>query len=380
VGQRAALAEALADEARSKSWPRLNVRAGARYETRDGDLLPEADGDFGDTFLELPQNAVRRRLAGMGLVCAEHIEARARCVVEARALRAYAGFLRANARLDLAEERLILADQLEAAWQQAPRDAALAERREESQALTRNQPLLHEQARLEQVLAAKRLFILAGLAESHAPIVVAPLPAYDCPPAVTAERCLAWALARRGDLLALQEQIRMQDQAIRLARMARLPSPGLSFGYRDAAGVDSDNAFEGVYLKAMLKVPLWDAGDISAQTAKLTAERTRSVLDSDDLQAEIAASVAKAYGAWRRAVETRAQTGRDKDDPADSRRRADIRRALGDLSTSQHQTELMRVREREWADLDANLACYEAEADLLEAIQADRSEWAAGLR
>lgn len=380
LGRQTAMALANADETRSQSWPHLNLRAGGRFEMRNSDILPEADGDFGDTFLQLPQNAARRRIAAMGMICARHFETRTLCVLRARAMRAYAAFLRAEAKLNMAEEQSMLADLLETAWQRAPQHASLSERRKESDAMIRNQPLLLEQAQLEQVLAAKRLFIMTDLAESTNRITVAALPNYEAPSIISVEQCLAWALAKRSDLLALQEQILMQEQAIRLARLARLPTPALSFGYRDSQDADADNAFEGAYLKAMLKIPLWDAGAISAQTARLAAERTRTILEHEDLQAEITAAVAKAYTAWRRAIETLNENDSTPYDPESRRKRADIRLELGDLSKSQHQTEIMCIREQESNRLNVNLTCYEAETDLLEAIQAERASFVAGLK
>ena len=380
LGQSMALATAFSQEARSKSWPKLNIHAGIRYETRNADTLPEADGDFGNTFLELPQNIVRRRIATLHMACAKHYETRALCIIQARILRVYAGLLRADANLNLAEERLILSDQLETAWQRVPEDASLAKRKKESLAMTRNQPLLHEQAQLEQMMAAKRFFIMTGLADSHAATSIANLPDYKPPSNLTAERCLEWALKQRSDLQALNEQIRLQTEAIRLARMARLPSPMLSFGYRDSSDTDHDNATDGMYLKAMLKIPIWDAGEINAQTAKLAIERTRSLLERDDLQAEIAAATARSYGAWRRAVENHAEAVRNADSAKPAQRQAEIRHALGDLSTTQYQTELLRIHELAWTCMDANLACFEAESDLLENIQADQACFATGLK
>lgn len=380
LGRHGAMAAALSDEAWAKSWPRLNVRAGARYETRDGNILPEADGDFGETFLELPQNVARRRIAELGVAGAALLEARELCVAQARAIRAYTAFLRSDARLNMAEEQMFLADEIEYAWSMAPDDPSLAERRAEALTQARNRPLLLEQAQMEQASAAKRLFTICNLAGTDALVTVAAIHCYDAPPPVSLERCVAWATANRGDLLAMREQERAQKVAVRLARMARLPSPALGFGYRDSSDVDSDNAFQGLYIKAMLKAPIWDAGEISAQVKKLSAERTRTLTELDDLEAGIAASVARAYGAWRRAEEAYFAVTHAADDSQDLLRKANIRRALGDLSENQYRTEVLRANERQWSVIDAALACHEAEAELLEAVQAGREDLRAGLK
>lgn len=377
IGIRHESAQAGVDQARARSSPKLNVRAGARYEFENGELLGEADGDFGESLFEFPQNAARRRAAGIGVEMAARLEERTLCMIRSQAVKAYAAALRTGIRLELAEDQAVLsAERRDSIESLADPDSELRERLAAARAGAREALLAADKALAEHILARRRLANIAGfdLAE---PFMLA-APEWYAMPAPAFTQCLEWALARRGDAQALQDQARIQAESIRLARLGRWPTPGASFGYRSPDSGDDTDMTRGLYARAYLKIPVWDAGDISAQVRRLGADRLNTLAEIERLKEEVSAAVARNFAAWRQAVD-QLEKMREEQSPALDRAKTEAAFQSGALSLHDHEQERLRARERELVLVELNLLCYEAEAELLEAVQASRGDLRAGL-
>lgn len=377
IGARLESAEAGVDQARARSSPKLNLRAGARYEFESGEVLGEVDGDFGESLFEFPQNAARRRAAGIGVEMAGRIEERTLCMIRNQAVKAYSAALRTAIRLELAELQAVLsAEARDSIESLADPDNELADRLKSLRAGAREAMLAAEKALAEHILARRRLANLCGfdLAEPFEPAA----PEWYAAPGAPFAQCLEWALARRGDAQALHDQARIQAEGIRLARLGRWPTPGAAFGYRSPDSGDNDDMTRGLYARAYLKIPAWDAGDISAQVRRLAADRLNTLAEIERLNGEISASVARTYDAWRHAID-RLAAMREEQSPALDRAKTLAAFQSGALSRADHEQERLRARERELVLTELNLLCYEAEAELLEAIQAGRADLLAGL-
>ena len=135
---------------------------------------------------------------------------------------------------------------------------------------------------------------------------------------------------------------------------------------------------QGAYARAYLKIPVWDAGDISAQVRRLAADRLQTLAEMERWKGEVSASVARSFSAWRQAIDQLAGM-REERSPAFDRARTEAAFRAGALSQTEQEQEKLRARERELVLIEMNLLCYETEADLLEAIQANRGDLRAGL-
>lgn len=377
IGIRRESALAGVDQARARSLPKLNIRAGGRYEFDNGNLLGEVDGDFGESLFELPQNAARRKAAGIGVEMADWLEGRTLCIIRNQAIKAYAATLRTGLRLELAEEQAVLHAMILDSIEGLPDpDNELAERLRSARVKARESLLTAGKALAEHMLARGRLANMCGF--DIAETFELTLPEWYAMAQPTFSQCQAWALARRGDAQALQDQARMQAEGIRLARMGRWPTPGAAFGYRSPDSGDATDMTQGIYARAYLKIPVWDAGDITAQVRRLAADRLQTLAEIERLKGEVSASVAKNFAAWHQAIDQLAGI-REEKSPATDRARTRAAYQAGALSNMDHEQELLRVREKEVVIVEMNLLCYESEADLLETIQAGRADLRAGL-
>lgn len=368
----ARMAQTGVDQARARSLPRLNAKGGARYEFRSEETIGEVEGDFGETLFEIPQNQARRRVAQGAAVVGMLLDARESAAVAAAGARSWLDFLRADLKLALAEERWLAAARAADAWAGLGDFEELKARRLEAFESFVREDMELEAAKTEYALARERLFAVCGL-DTKA-FLYWEMPSDYAAPVVPLERCVEWALAHRGDLLAAREKQAMLRQARRLAAMGRLPTPGVNFGYRSSGVSDTDEAEKGWYAHAFVRIPIWDAGDISAQVRRAEIEAEQAVLEEDALRHKVAAEVALAHAAWRKARESlRIYSGAGT--AAEISARAEARYATGDISSSELEHERVRALELELRRFELVLECFKAETDLLEAMNVQGAQW-----
>lgn len=364
------------DLASARSVPKLNLKAGGRYESGNNDLSPEIEGDFGETLFEIPQNRARRRIARSAAVMANMLDARETSVIAARGARAWVDFARAAGKLAVAEDRFFAAVKTADAWAGIGDFEGAERKRVEAQAALTREEFEVEAARTEYALAAEQLFFVCGLDRSAAAVLE--IPADYTPSAVGLDPCVERAVSRRGDLLAANERLSMLAHASRLAALGRMPTPGLNFGYRGADTSDWDESKKGFYAHAFIRIPVWDAGDISAQVRRAEIEREHAEAEAEALKIKVVSEVVAAHAAWRKAVEA-LRTDRGPIEAEEIAARAGARLAAGDISPVEHEFELLRVLELGNRRSELVLECVKAESDLLEAMNADRELWAGGL-
>lgn len=369
-----AAAQASLAEARSRSYPQLSVVPGMRCYIGESGMSAEASADFGEHLLEIPQNVARRRIARGEVVRAAHKTRYSRCRHLCNVLRAYVSCLKAQQGAQLSRDCLPAAEQIHAAWQlvteQNPK--ILEHRRMSATMLEERRAAGEQAAQMHRTLSAQ-LSTLCGY-PSNVALVLADVPVYALPP-VTLDRCQTWALTNRGDLLATRCEAELLRQAARLVRLDRLPSPQLSVGYTEESTQDDQ---EGVFARLGLKFRVWDGGETSARADKLQAQADGRKLEILAAETEIRTAVARAFMELQQAALARKTLAEDRK-PREEATIADIRWRNGAMSRAERELAALRQAEHQVKTQERNLSCYEAEAALLEAIEATREQLAAGL-
>jgi outer membrane protein TolC len=373
-----ASSEAARRETHSGSMPHLNVTPEYRENFsgyRDSQFNVAAD--LGQRFLEVPQNIVRNRIARGQVGIAELRSRRLRIQYASRVMKAYVMSLRARQDLELSRGRLGMAEKEQVAWRHVTTvDRVVNERRERSLRETERLRIALADAEAMQGESNRQLRQLCGLGDVE--VQLAELPPYGMP-SVTLDSCLRWALTHRSDLAAAEREQALLAEGVRLANMDRLPRPRASFGY-DSGGTDSDlnNNPQGGYAMLALEIPIWDAGETRARATQLAVKRDSLAIRIPELKSEISAGVSESYVRLRQAAGVlSAKT----DDTAAEKvfREADVRFKLGGASPHEHEGAQLRLEAYRAEVQTANWACYEEEAQLLEALQATRADLAAGL-
>jgi len=203
-------------------------------------------------------------------------------------------------------------------------------------------------------------------------------------PTLELQTCLKWAMRHRSDLQAARREIDMLTQAVKLARLDRLPKPRLSLGYTSSdwnSSADSTQTAnsEGFFLALSLEMQIWDGGEISGRVRAIEAKRRGSESGLDMLEARVSQEVLKAYADLRQAVLS-VDVEREKTAPSDEARKAEVQRGNGTLGEMEYQARMFTGAEHDTEVARKNLACYECEIVLTEAIQATTEQLHAGLK
>ena len=377
-GAEVASSEAERRETWSGSMPHLNVTPELR-ENFSGDSGSQFNvaGDLGQHFLEVPQNIVRNRIARGQVGIAELRSRRLRTQYAARVMRAYVTCLRASQEVELSRGKLGMAEKEQVAWGRVTTaDRVVEERRDRSLRETERLRISLADAKTMQGECDRQLRQLCGLVDVE--VRLTDLPPYGMP-SVTLDNCLQWAMTHRSDLLAARREKELLTEGVRLARMDRLPKPRATFGY-DSGGNNSDlnSNPEGGYAMLALEIPIWDAGATRARAEQLAAKRDSLEIRMPELESEISAAVSESYVRLRQAAST---LGAKTDDTTAEKvfREADVRFTLGGASQHEHEGARLQLDAYRAEVQAANWACYEEEAQLLEALQATRADLAAGL-
>ena len=366
-------ARAGVDEAHARSSLQLNVSPGVRYNAADGRLLGEVQADLGEQLLEIPQNRVRNRLAAGRLTSSELQRDRMWSQYAAGIVRAYAACLRFQREGDLAEQRLRLAEQASTAWGQVDLGTrALVEQREIALVAARDARVDHD--RVSEVLrqSLRRLGVLTGLAEDELRRCQEP-PGY-APVEVSLDRCLGWAREHRSDLARARHEAGLMEQSVSLARMDRWPRPRLTFGYNNNENTDETE----LLTRLVVEIPLWDAGRTKAKAAELSAQSAGLRLEVESLSERIVGEVTQSYLKSHAAALALQHAVQDPL-PGKEMSLAEVNWKNGVMSRLDFEQARLRLFESQARIAQRRWNCLEAEAELLDAVQASREDLAAGL-
>jgi len=366
------------DMARARSYPHLNITPEARYYVENSDLEGAFRADLGHHFLEIPQNRLRRRIARNEMMRAQCRADRLRCVRTATVIRAYVDCLSAGQDQALVETRLRAAAKANGAWRRVnAQTQALIDKKEASARAVRDARSAVERAELRHSEARRQLGQLCGLQANEVPQLTA-LPGFEMPP-VSLDDCLSWAAAHRSDLAATRHELTLTTTTISLARMARFPTPGLSFGYTDREQNEFEDREGGPFATVQLRVPVWDAGEVRARVRRLEARRKALDADSEELESATARGVATAFLALRTASQSLEAAQTDQQ-PLRRFQAAEVRFRSGRISSTELDVAHVQLAEHETAVLHREWDCFRARADLLAAIEATPTQLSAGLQ
>lgn len=371
-----AFARADAAAARSRSYPHLNVIPDVRYYPGDAEIEGAVSADLGEHFLEIPQNRLHRRIAERNIARAGYRRDGLRNARRAATVQAYVDCLQTGKDLEMARMESAVREAAAAAWNELADDApASVEQREAARRALLEARAASAQAEWRDRETRRRLSALCEF-PAGAAFRMTPLPAFDMPP-VGLDDCLAWA-ARHSELACARHEFETSEWTIRLARMGRRPTAGLSFGYTDRGQDEFDDGESGSYGALHLRIPLWDAGETRANVARLQARRDSLGLEMERIEADLEKNVSAAFAALRRAVDARTSA---QSDPAPERRfrAAEARFRNGELAGAAFAEEQMNWDRHKALILSRNWDCYRSQADLLAAIEATDEELRAGL-
>lgn len=376
----AELAFARADirAARARSYPHVNVIPDMRYYSDNSEVDTAISGDLGEHFLEIPQNRLHRRIARRNATLARCRQDGLRARRRAEVVRTYADCLKAEKELELAEKECAAKETAEAAWSRMnPRSATLVEQQESARTALRAARAKTVHAELQCREMKRRLCELCDLSAGH-DFRIEDMPDFEMPP-VTLEDCLSWAAVNHNGLSAALHEIETAELMIDLARMGRLPTPGLSFGYSDRGQDEFDDTESGAYGSVFVRIPLWDAGETKADVERLRARREALSVEAETLRSDLEKNIASAFLALKQAFIS-LQSVRSDPEPDREFRSARIRFENGDMSRIAFEAaELNRARHAALL-LYGKWDCFRAQADLLESIEATAEQLLAGLK
>lgn len=365
-------ARAGVDQSRAQSSIQLNATPGVRYTPSDGRWQAEVQANLGEQLLEIPQNRVRQSLAAGRLTSFEFRRDRGRNLYAAGLVRAFAVCLRSQQDLELAEERLRVAEQAATAWGKL--DAvtkALVERREKALVAARDARAGRDRAGERFAESRRQLGALTGLTESELQRC-RELPDF-APAEVPLDRCLDWAREHRSDLARARHEAGLMEQAVSLARMERWPRPKLTFGYND-----NDTSSAELLTRLVVEVPLWDAGRTKAKAAELSAQHNQLRLDAESLLEKIVKEVTESHLKLRAAAFA-LQIAAEDPLPGKDFRLAEVNWKNGEISQLEFEQARLRLFESRALIAQRRWDCLEAETELLDAMQAGWEDLAAGL-
>lgn len=371
------LSRADRDLASCDSLPHLNFTPGIRYFTQGGDTEPDIRVDLGRRFLELPQNNVRRKIAQSRLDWARHRKARAQCGLTAQVWRAYLSCLRESRVLEQARAAADLAGRVEAQWNAVTvRNEALDKERRAATQSAQQARLALAHAETTSRQAREILGTLCGIAPGREIVCRKPGPLSK--PIPSLEQCQAWARAHRSDLRSARMEYDGSLQNIRLARMTRMPTPEVGFGYGAQNSSSTLDGRDGAYGTLSLRIPLWDAGETAARVRRAQAESEALKVGITRLEGEVAQDVTAKHIALEQALSDREAAAADVA-AKEAFEKAEIQRKSGAITEIEFARARVKFLESETVALARDFACHEQAARLLEALEATREDWSGGL-
>jgi outer membrane protein TolC len=376
----AELAVARADvaAARARSNPHLNLTPDARYYMEGSGIDGALSADLGEAFLEIPQNRLHREIARRNVTRARVQQDGLRIHRAAEVMRAYTDCLKSAGELDLARKEASAAEAADTAWNGIRMDpTAMSAGREAARLALQDARAKSAQAELLARESRRQLSKLCDFPPGYE-LRAVDLPQFEMPP-VALEDCLAWAAANHSGLRSALHERDTTDLMARLARMGRLPTPGLAFGYTDRGRDEFDEEDSGPYGSVQLRIPLWDAGETRANVERLEARRSALDVETAKLETELSKTIASTYAAMQEAFAAM-QSLRADAQPEREFKSARIRHRSGELSPiAWEAAQLSRARHETLLRMK-NWDCYRAQASLMEAVEASREELRAGLK
>lgn len=375
-------AELTLNDAKARFIPHLTLSPEGRYYFKNDKPTYDLRADIGQHLLEIPQNLVNKRVAKFQMTSADFKRGRKVNQFYVTAAKSYLELQRLRYNLALNTNRCDLAARSRERWQKVTSDDSLVlKKKEEAMQADRRSAQVQEQLEAVALEMERQVRIIGGL-PAGANVAFATLPDYTLP-AMEWKSCRAWALAKRGDLAAMRVEGEMLKQAVKLARLDRLPKPRLSVGYTSSdwnSGSDSaqsgDN--DGFFAALALEVPIWDGGEISGRVRALEAKRRAIEAGLVMFEARISQEALKAYAELQQAfVEFEMERGNGK--VGEETRTAEARWHSGEINELEYRAQLFALAEHQAEIARKNIACYEAEVSLWEAIQSDGAQLRAGL-
>jgi outer membrane protein TolC len=350
----------------------------------DGNNLAyDLRADIGEHLLEIPQNIVNKRVARSQLASAEYKRERKLVQYGATVARAFIEYLRIQEDLALNARRVEMAEQNRARWQNVvSSEPEAGKKKAEAEKNSQRTALVQRKLGAVRDEMLRQLIRMAGIAPETM-VEAMLLPAYSLP-GVELQPCLKWAMLHRSDLLAARHEIEMLQQAVKLARLDRLPKPRLSLGYTSSdwnsnADETQTAGNDGFFLALSLEIPIWDGGEISGRVRAIEAKRRGSESGLGMIEARAVQEVLKAYADLQQAALT-FDMEREKTGPADEARKAGVQRRNETIGEMEYQSRIFAGAEHDAEVSRKNLACYECEIALMEAIQATSGQLHGGLK
>jgi outer membrane protein TolC len=373
-----ALAASLLAQARSDASPQLHLEPQLRTFVSDSTGNDVDIGiDLGSRFLEIPQNMARKKVAKARVGQAQHRSTRARDLYAVRAQLAYVRALAAQQSMMLCRERLAAAQAANDAW----KDMAVSDTDLQDRQLASALAAQHAQEALADAEGLRdacndQLKGLCGM--KHAILEIEALPRYGFPN-ITLASCLAWWRTHRTDLRAAKEERTMMTDVVRLARYGYWPRARMGIGYDDGR---SDSEFDdnpsGLFALFALSIPVWDAGKTKGRIAEACARRDTVSAQITAIESEIPGTVTDAFRQLREAVQA-FERMEAAPKPARRLREAKAKLASEGISRMEFDEAQLAFDTHLAAVASHNRACYLAEADLCDALQASRAQLSAGL-
>jgi outer membrane protein TolC len=270
-----------------------------------------------------------------------------------------------------------IGEKADAAWKRIDsRDSAVSDQKTKAARVIANQRAALAQSGLLYREMRRQFCKLCDIPDDDR-VTFSDLPPYTAP-TVSLDSCLAWAQKKRNDLQATRQEAELLAQSVKLARLGYLPKPTLSFGYnQDQNNVDQPTQ-QGGYALLGLSVPIWTAGEISAQIRKLKAQEQGVHIEVTAMETRIVKSVTTAYLEWQRAIQTYNDA---KSDPKfeETVKTTELKYKQGAISAIDYELSRVSQADHEGDLLRKKWNCTETEADLLEAVEATPVELASGL-
>ena len=371
-------AEARLRLARSDSFPQLHVSPQLRTYISDSFGTDIDVGiDLGPRFLEFPQNSARQRIARGRLDEAGQRAARAGGQLAVSVQHAYLRCLAAQSGSRRCLARLDSARAVDKAWRDLKLDDPDLQQRQSMSAIAfRHAQDAYGDSEALRELSFAQLMSICGLQNVH--FELEELPRYTFPN-VSLVRCLSWWQKHRTDLLALEQEVETMSEVIRLARLDRWPRARMGIGYDDGrADSTFDDAPDGIFAMVALSSPIWDAGQTRARVDEAIANRDELVSRVVVAKRELPTEVTGAFMQLRKNVQT-LELMVANSEPARQVEEATAQLASGEISKLRYATQQLKWDSHCAAIAAQDRACYEAEAGLCQALQASRSQLAAGL-
>ena len=295
------LAEIELDQTDSLLYPHLGARYHYDYDFKQEDVYSGFEILLEGSYLEIPQNIIRRKIARTKLKAAEYRAQRERSRLIYEITRKYCELLKFQALSSPAEAALAITEmENKIAEIRKNEGLTLEPEMKETERKVRSQK---ETLKVAQRQLEEARLVFSHLLSIEEDFTLAPLnhePSLSGEP----EELIEWAQENRSDARAARELVELFKSAIKLAAFNRwIPRPELCVGYGSPTSGDASDWFEkeGFYIKTALSYTFCDWGEKASRIAKARRELQKSLAILKALPRKIRLEVTGSYARLQRA-------------------------------------------------------------------------------